>query len=336
MIAFFANLFGYVLNFLYEFIGNYGIAIILFSILVKLLMLPISIKQQKTMKKSQKINEEMKGIQFKYKNDPDKLNQEVMALYKREKMSPFSGCLSAIVQIILLFSVFYLVRSPLTYMKKIDKESIQNLSAIVNQEGKTSNYQEIAIINYINNYENNNVINKKNETIEENENPQESIEKEENIGEDTSKELNESNQKKINIEEYANRMYINMNFLGLDLSKVPTEDLTDLKVLIIPFLYVISSFISIRITTNTNKKKKEDKKLISDGKNDEKKEEYDPMADANKSMTWFMPLMSISIACIAPLGLALYWLMNNILMIVEKIVLDKIIKDENKEAENNA
>lgn len=336
MIAFFANLFGYVLNFLYEFIGNYGIAIILFSILVKLLMLPISIKQQKTMKKSQKINEEMKGIQFKYKNDPDKLNQEVMALYKREKMSPFSGCLSAIVQIILLFSVFYLVRSPLTYMKKIDKESIQNLSAIVNQEGKTSNYQEIAIINYINNYENNNVINKKNETIEENENPQESIEKEENIGEDTSKELNENNQKKINIEEYANRMYINMNFLGLDLSKVPTEDLTDLKVLIIPFLYVISSFISIRITTNTNKKKKEDKKLISDGKNDEKKEEYDPMADANKSMTWFMPLMSISIACIAPLGLALYWLMNNILMIVEKIVLDKIIKDENKEAENNA
>ena len=60
------------------------------------------------------------------------------------------------------------------------------------------------------------------------------------------------------------------------------------------------------------------------------------MADASKSMTWFMPIMSISIACIAPLGLALYWLMNNILMIVEKVVLDKILKDENKEAEPNA
>ena len=123
MIAFFANLFGYVLNFLYNFIGNYGLAIIVFSILVKIIMLPISFKQQKTMKKSQKINEEMKGLQFKYKNDPEKLNQEVMALYKREKMSPFSGCLSAIIQIILLFSVFYLVRSPLTYMKKLDKAS---------------------------------------------------------------------------------------------------------------------------------------------------------------------------------------------------------------------
>ena len=56
MIAFFANVFGYILNFLYELVGNYGIAIILFSILVKLLMVPISIKQQRTMKKSQKLS----------------------------------------------------------------------------------------------------------------------------------------------------------------------------------------------------------------------------------------------------------------------------------------
>ena len=62
MIAFFANLFGYVLNFLYEFIGNYGFAIILFSLLVKAIMIPISISQQKTMKKSQKVNDEMKQI----------------------------------------------------------------------------------------------------------------------------------------------------------------------------------------------------------------------------------------------------------------------------------
>ena len=110
MISFFANLFGYILNFLYNLVGNYGLAIILFSVLVKLIMLPISIKQQKTMSKSQKINQEMKQIQFKYKNDFEKMNQEIMALYKREKMSPFSGCFSAIVQIVLLFAVFYLVR----------------------------------------------------------------------------------------------------------------------------------------------------------------------------------------------------------------------------------
>ena len=62
MIAFFAKIFGFVLNFIYEIIGNYGIAIILFSILIKIVMLPISIKQQKTMKKSVKIQEKMKEI----------------------------------------------------------------------------------------------------------------------------------------------------------------------------------------------------------------------------------------------------------------------------------
>ena len=130
MIAFFAKIFGFVLNFIYELIGNYGIAIIVFSILVKLAMLPISIKQQKTMKKSVKIQAKMKEIQFKYKNNPEKLNQETMELYKTENMSPFSGCLSAIVQIILLFAVFYLVRSPLTYMKKVNPDVINKYTKI--------------------------------------------------------------------------------------------------------------------------------------------------------------------------------------------------------------
>ena len=315
MISFFANLFGYVLNFLYEFIGNYGWAIILFSVLVKILMLPISINQQKTMKKSQKINDEMKQIQFKYKNDPEKLNQEVMALYKREKLSPFSGCFSAIVQIILLFAVFYLVRSPLTYMKKVDSGVIEKLESVVQEQGSSSNYKEIAVINYMNKLENGN-----------------NQSEEQQNSENTETEEKET----FNINDYKDQAYINMEFLGLDLSKVPTEDLGDLKVLIIPALYVISSFISIKLSTNTTNKQKKDEKLIGDGKETKVEEEYDAMEQANKSMSWFMPLMSISIACIAPLGLALYWLINNILMIFERIFLNKFFKDEKEEAKNNA
>ena len=154
MLAFFANIFGYVLKLLYNVVGNYGWAIILFSVLVKILMLPISIKQQKTMKKNEKIQSELKQIQFKYKNEPEKLNQEMMALYKREGMSPFSGCLSSIVQIILLFSVFLLVRQPLTYMVKMDQNAISKMTQIVSsQDSNTKNaYQEIAIIQYDFNY----------------------------------------------------------------------------------------------------------------------------------------------------------------------------------------
>ena len=350
MIAFFANLFGYVLNFLYEFIGNYGFAIILFSLLVKAIMLPISISQQKTMKKSQKVNDEMKQIQFKYKNDPEKMNQEVMSLYKREKMSPFSGCFSAIIQIILLFSVFYLVRSPLTYMKKVDSEIINNSIAYVQQKGITTNYKEIAVINYINKLENEESVDETtvNTDKEKEENYNESIDeknselvnKKENNNENINNEETTSTKEEFNIADYKDNLYINMDFLGIDLSKVPTEDLSNIKVLIIPILYVISSFISIRLSTNINNKKEEKEKLISDGseKQTEGEEENtseqektqdlnDAMADTNKKMAWFMPIMSISIAMVAPLGLALYWLMNNVLMILERIILNKFIKN---------
>lgn len=290
MISFFANLFGYVLNFLYGFVGNYGWAIILFSVIVKIIMLPISINQQKTMKKSQKINDEMKQIQFKYKNDPEKLNQETIELYKREKMNPFSGCFSAIIQIVLLFSVFYLVRSPLTYMKKVNPDIINKYKTQIQEENLSNNsgYPEIEIIREIDNLK--------------------------------SLEKNKDNQEEID------SLKLNMEFLGLDLSKVPTKSLNDYKVYIIPVLYVISSFISMRISTNmqSNNKNKE---------NTDENSEFNSLEQANKSMSWIMPIMSVSIAIVAPLGLALYWLVNNILMIAERLVLNRFVKDE-EENEN--
>ena len=117
-----------------------------------------------------------------------------------------------------------------------------------------------------------------------------------------------------------------MDFLGIDLCQVPTRNWKDVKTLIIPVLYVISSFVSIRLTSNMNKNKKEDKKLITDGNDSE--EPYNPAEDMGKTMNWMMPIMSVSIAAIAPLGLALYWLMNNILMIIERLVYMK--KSENE------
>ena len=301
MIAFFANIFGYVLKFLYDLVGNYGWAIISFSIIVKLIMLPISLKQQKAMKKNQKIQEEMKQLQFKYKSEPEKLNQEVMALYKREGTSPFSGCLSSILQIILLFSVFLLARQPLTYMEKIDKDVLPKIESIVKEQNPDSNnaYQEIAIIQYVKNLQEGMTVEKDG----------------------------------ININDYKEKINLNMDFFGIDLSQVPTQNWKDIKVLIIPMLYVITSFISIRMTSTTTNKKKDEKKLITDGKEQEE-EKYNPMDDANKTMAWMMPIMSVSIAVIAPLGLALYWLMNNILMIIERIIFNQISKKE-EEAENN-
>ena len=130
-----SNLFGYLLNFLYELVNNnFGVAIILFSILLRIILLPITIKQQKSMQKTNKIQGKIKELQFKYKNNPEMLNKETMELYKREKISPFSGCLSAIIQIIIILSVFYLVSRPLTYMKKVDQSVIDNYKTEIKEE----------------------------------------------------------------------------------------------------------------------------------------------------------------------------------------------------------
>ena len=142
-----ANLFGYLLNFLYNIFNNYGIAIIVFSVILRIILIPVTISQQKSIKKNEKMQEKMKEIQRKYKNNPEKLNQETMDLYKREKLNPFSGCLSSILQIIIILSVFWLVSKPLTYMKKVDTNIINGyVEEIKNEEGKASAYPEIQVI----------------------------------------------------------------------------------------------------------------------------------------------------------------------------------------------
>ena len=191
MFKFFANIFGYVLNFIYGIIGNFGISIIIFTILLRLLLLPMSIKQPKTMKKSAKIQAKMKELQDKYSNDPVRLNQEVMDLYASEKMSPLSGCLSSILQIVVVIAVFFVVSSPLTYMKKIPEAKINEYKEVISEEIKDNkNYVEISIIKHL-----------------------------------------------AKTEDAVN---INMNFLGLDLSDIPSKDYSDIKVFIIPVLYIIT------------------------------------------------------------------------------------------------
>ena len=281
-----ANLFGYLLNFLYNIFSNYGIAIIVFSIILRIILLPITISQQKTLKKSAKMQEKMKEIQFKYKNDPEKLNRETIDLYKREKLSPFAGCFSSIIQIVIILSVFWLVSQPLTYMKKLDVSVINDYKSQLQQDGEQSTYTEIAIIN------------------------------------------------KFGSED--ERVSLNMDFLGLDLSKVPSSNLNDWTVYIIPLLYVISSVLSIKINNIMNSKKKSDKKAITDGSNtnvQNEPSELEAMEAMNKNMMYMMPLMSVFIAFIAPLGLALYWFISNVLVIIEKLIIDAYMK--HKEEKQN-
>ena len=280
-----ANIFGYVLNFIYGIVNNYGVAIIIFTILLRLILLPMNIKQQKNMKKSAKIQSKMQELQDKYSNDAVRLNQEIQNLYKEENMSPFSGCLSSILQLIIIVSMFMLVANPLTYMKHLPEEQIDGYEEQLEQmEITTTNSTEIAIIKNLS---------------------------------DTEEDVN-----------------INMDFLGLDLSDIPSQNYSDISVFIIPILYVITSIISMKISTqslsNKNKNEKvevtkEEEKLM---KVDDKNNDLDAMEAMNKNMRYMMPIMSTMVALIAPLGLALYWFVSNVVMILERIIARKVIKDK--------
>ena len=315
-----AGLLGYVLNFIYGSVNNYGLAIIIFTILLRVIMIPINFKQNVNMKKSAIIQEKTKELQKLYGDNQEQLNKEIMNLYKEHNMSPMSGCLTSILTLFIFISVFYIVSRPLTYMRHLDNSII------------TQYTDEIYGTN------NDNIENTIDNTVEDNDKQPTTQNRRTYPEIAIIKEKGESDE----------RVYINMKFLGLDLSDIPSQNYSNWTVYIIPVLYVLTTFVSLKLNETMSKKRKEDaiknavvtERVVSRDENKEEKslvptdkeddDTLDTMNDMSKTMTWMMPIMSVSISLIAPLGLALYWLVGNVFMIIERLITNKIINDNDK------
>jgi YidC/Oxa1 family membrane protein insertase len=107
---------GQLLKWIVQFVGDYGYAIIVFTIITKLLLLPINIKQTHSTKRMNEIQPKMKALQEKYKNDKERLNKELMELYKEEKYNPASGCLPALIQLPIVIALFNVLREPVKFV----------------------------------------------------------------------------------------------------------------------------------------------------------------------------------------------------------------------------
>ena len=238
-------------------------------------------------------------------------------------MSPLSGCLTSIVTLFLFISVFYIVSRPLTYMRHLDPSIINQYTEEIYQADSNEENENV-VTNDINSSENTTTNNKNNNRR-------------------TYPEIAIIREKG----DEDERVHLNMNFLGLDLSDIPTQNYSNWTVYIIPVLYVVTTFISLKLNEMMTKKRKEDaaankvvtERIVSRDENKEEKmlvptekteddETMDTMNKKKKTMTWMMPIMSVSISLIAPLGLALYWLVGNIFMIVERLITNKIIEKE--------
>jgi len=125
-----SNLLGNVLKIIVELVQNYGLAIILFTVFVKVLLLPLTIKQTKSTKAMQDIQPKLQEIQEKYKNKPEKQQQEIMNLYKEAKVNPVAGCLPLLIQMPILFGLYNVLRNPVDWGVFADQAALQNADMV--------------------------------------------------------------------------------------------------------------------------------------------------------------------------------------------------------------
>ena len=121
---------GWVMKFIYGFIQNYGLSIIVFTILVKLLMLPMAVKQQKSQAKMAVVQPQMLELQKRYANNQQKLQEELAALYAREGYNPTSGCLTLFIQFPIIMGLYDVIYKPLTHVLALGSETLTKATEI--------------------------------------------------------------------------------------------------------------------------------------------------------------------------------------------------------------
>ncbi|MDY4976537.1 MAG: YidC/Oxa1 family membrane protein insertase [Clostridia bacterium] len=288
-LAFLAPVLGPVLKFIYQFVNNYGLAIILFSILMKLLILPLNIKQQKSMEEMRKIQPELAKLNKKYQNDKEKLQKETMKLYEQHNVNPAAGCLPVLIQFPIIFALYRVINRPMSYIMGLSVETIRKIVEVMQWDIDVST-NNLLMMNEI--------------KIAHNMTP-EVIAK---LGDLVPGGLKS----------------IDFTFMGLNLAQTPQFNQFDV-LWIIPILAVLTTFLTSKVSMMTQPS-------ATGGAED-------TAASMNKGMMLMMPLMTGYFCFMMPSGVGLYWIVNNVLAILQqlwfnrKLMMEKISSLKKKDGE---
>ena len=297
---------GYIIQFIYNLVQNYGWAIVIFTVVVKLLLLPLQLKSQKSMKKQQKIQPIIASLQQKYANDKEKLQTEMMKVYKENNVSMSGGCLPLLIQFPILIGLYQVIQKPLSYLLNFDfkaEETISKLVDVVNKMAENGGLEHVKNIIELNGAELATNIQKFNQ-----------------IPFLTwTRYLNEK------IGEFGD-MVLNFNFLGLDLSRNPSislsaifngnfDNLSTVLLILIPAVAVFTTWLSTHLMQK-----------MSGTNNAQAGETAQSMT---KSMNLMMPIMTGIFTFTLPGAMGIYWIASNIMQIVTQYMLNKFL--ENKE-----
>ncbi len=146
--------FGWILSWCYEIVGNYGWSLVLFTVLTRLILLPLAVSQQKGMAKQTRLQPKIKKIQQRYAGNQQKINEEMNALYQREGANPLgAGCLPLAIQLPIMMGLYGVIYRPLSYVLHLPKETVEVLTTAVQKitgeaTGRAASAIELSVINH--------------------------------------------------------------------------------------------------------------------------------------------------------------------------------------------
>ena len=144
--------FSWLLLTLYELTANYGVAILLFALVVKVILLPFQMKSKRSTMRTSRLNPLMKELEKKYGDDKQRYQQEVARLYKEEKINPMSGCLWTLIPFPILIALYSVIRMPFTRLMRVSADVLENVKEVATGLGYTytdGSYAEIGLADFV-------------------------------------------------------------------------------------------------------------------------------------------------------------------------------------------
>ena len=282
-----ARPFGWIMLHIYNWVGNYGVAVILFALVVKLILLPFQLKSTKSMMRMSRMTPRLKELEKKFGNDQQRYQQEMQKLYKEEGVSPLSGCIWTLIPFPILIALYRAIRFPLTTMMGVD-------SALLSEGGAI--YEKLAELGYnLANYSTT-----RNATI------YEQIFQSQFITEHFSQFAG--------LSDKLQEMYY--NFLGLNLGQTPqfsfwnwdVADWNHIGLFLIPIISALLSWLSMKASSATNPQ--------AQAQNNQQA----------KMMNLMMPLLSLYICFTMPGVMGIYWISQSVFATLQAVILNRIFK----------
>ena len=282
--------FGWLLNFLYQTTTNYGVALIIFAILVQIVLLPITAKSKKSMMKMSRIQPKMNAIREKYAHDQQKQQEAIQQLQKEEGASMgCGGCLWSLLPLLILIPLYSIIREPLTYMLGASSDVVAEIAKVLEINTKDAYWQIPAA---------------------------------QAIFDDPSRFAHIAG---ITEQTLGG---IDFSFVGISMGNVPQFNVfasswvwnwAHIGAFLIPIISAGSNVVQTLISQRMNRS------LITDEKGLEDKEaaKKSQNAQTGKMMMWITPLISLWIGFSAPAALSLYWLVGGVIRTVEDAFLTK-------------